>query len=256
MAGEKSILIDSSKCCGCGSCYFSCKAWNLLPASGGSRITDGSFSVVSDIRPQNWLIIERSTINGHLRALPLMCHHCSDAPCVKHCPANALSYNNGWVVVNSDLCIGCGACTTVCPYGAVSVYRADSREPLKKNTAYKCDGCTANYSDKPACVISCPTGAIEYGNRSRLIRKALRRVDKLRESYPQANLSGITEHKGENVLIIRMDSVLKNSKDIGHELMRVKSLYKTVSIFMRSCSAVSGHLYGFLHFIVTGKKIG
>ncbi|MBN2435204.1 MAG: 4Fe-4S dicluster domain-containing protein [Spirochaetes bacterium] len=256
MAGEKCILIDSSKCCGCGSCYFSCKSWNSIPASGGSRITDGEFSVIRDIRPQNWLIVKRGADDGRLRAWPDLCRHCSDALCVKHCPVEAISNQDGWVTINRDICIGCGACETVCPYGAVSVYRGDSKGVLKKNRAYKCDGCSENYSEKPACVVSCPTGALAYGNRSRLIRKAMRRVKKLKKEYPETRLYGINEYKGQNVLFINMKAVEheNNDEQLGYNLLQVKTLYKTVSMFTSSFSVMSGHIYGFLHFIVTGKK--
>lgn len=256
MAGEKCILLDSSKCCGCGSCYFSCKSWNSLPASGGSRITDGEFSVIQDIRPQNWLVIKRRSVEGRLRARPDLCRHCSDAPCVKHCPVEAISNQDGWVIINRDLCIGCGACETVCPYGSVSVYRGDSKGVLQKNRAYKCDGCTENYSDKPACVVSCPTAALEYGNRARLLRKAIRRIKKIKKEYPEARLYGINEYRGQNILFIsiKADKHEQKNEEQGYNLMQVKTLYKTVSMFTRSFSAASGRLYGLLHFIVTGKK--
>jgi formate dehydrogenase iron-sulfur subunit len=259
VAGEKSILIDSSRCCGCNSCYFSCKSWNSLPLSGGANKTDGDRSTVEDFRPQNWLVVRSSSDSESWSISPELCHHCSDAYCVKSCPVKAISYQSGWVVTDYDTCIGCGACTMACPYGAVKVHRADSRGFLQKGIAYKCDGCSVNYSSTPACVTNCPTGALQYDYRMKLIQKALKRVADLKKRYPEAHLTGLTEHRGENVLKIHTVSSNKQKISFDNSLIRtVNGLFSTVSIFTRTGSAAygfSGKLYRLLHFVVTGKKI-
>lgn len=130
-----------------------------------------------------------------------MCLHCEEPLCKEACPVSAIDIQNGWVVIDSQKCIGCGACVSACPY------RAIHRESYEGAKAVKCDGCMGAYSEKPRCAEACPTGALEYGYRSALIKKGMQRAD----SYGM-QLFGRDQHGGQNVLRIgTRETYSKNS---------------------------------------------
>ena len=137
------MFIDVSKCYGCYACMTACAAENNVPI--------GVF--------RTW--IERwATKGGTVIFVPKQCNHCENAPCVKPCPTGATyKTEDGLVLVNDDLCIGCGACIQACPYGA-RFYN-----PIK-GVVDKCTFCSHRiYQGKlPACVETCPTGARVFGD--------------------------------------------------------------------------------------------
>ena len=162
------LLIDLDVCVGCQACVISCKAWN----------TGGFLAPLTDLdaygaKPSGaWLnrvhgfeVGEGPT--GRTVHFPKNCFHCEDAPCVPVCPTGA-SYKraeDGIVLVNEDVCIGCGLCAWACPYGA---READPGERVMK----KCTLCIDRiYNDNleeidrvPVCVSTCPTGARLFGD--------------------------------------------------------------------------------------------
>jgi carbon-monoxide dehydrogenase iron sulfur subunit len=88
------------------------------------------------------------------RAIPIVCRHCEDAPCMHACIAGAISRTPDSVVTTDrDKCIGCWTCVMVCPYGVIG------RHP-EEHKAYRCDRCPD--LTLPACVAACPTRALVY----------------------------------------------------------------------------------------------
>ena len=89
----------------------------------------------------------------------IACMHCGDAPCITVCPTRALSRqtDQGIAAVKQDLCIGCHACATICPFGAPQFPEGA--------TMGKCDFCAGrvDYGPEPACVLTCPTKALGFG---------------------------------------------------------------------------------------------
>ncbi|MFF5232816.1 4Fe-4S dicluster domain-containing protein [Dactylosporangium sp. NPDC000521] len=126
---------------------------------------------------------------GDLRWLMMsdVCKHCTHAACLDVCPTGALFRTEfGTVVVQEDICNGCGYCIPACPYGVIDQRKEDGR-------AWKCTLCYDRIGDglTPACAKACPTESIQYGPLSELRERAGRRVEQLHAAgVPEARLYG------------------------------------------------------------------
>jgi formate dehydrogenase iron-sulfur subunit len=106
-----------------------------------------------------------------------VCKHCTHAACLDVCPTGALFRTEfGTVVVQEDICNGCGYCIPACPYGVIDQRKDDGR-------AWKCTLCYDRIGDglKPACATACPTESIQFGELDELRERAERRVAALQE---------------------------------------------------------------------------
>ncbi len=104
-----------------------------------------------------------------------VCKHCTHAACLDVCPTGALFRTEfGTVVVQEDICNGCGYCIPACPYGVIDQRQGDGR-------AWKCTLCYDRIGDglTPACAQACPTQSIQYGPLDELRERAAARVDAL-----------------------------------------------------------------------------
>jgi Fe-S-cluster-containing dehydrogenase component len=163
------LVIDLDICVGCHACAVNCKEWN----------TGGYHAPLTDQRPYDadplgvWFnrihTFEADDGDGGGRVVhfPKSCLHCDDAPCVTVCPTGA-SYkrvDDGIVLVDESMCIGCKLCSWACPYGAREF---DSDSGVMK----KCTLCIDRiYNENleevarvPACVSTCPVGARHFGD--------------------------------------------------------------------------------------------
>lgn len=140
------MVIDLTKCIGCHSCELSCKLENKVPVSV-------------------WRIWVKEGIKGHYPNvtrvyIPLLCNHCDNPTCVTVCPVKAsIKREDGIVIVDPHRCIGCRYCMAACPYGMRHI------NPLL-GIVQKCDFCLHRIleGEKPSCVISCPNGAMIFGD--------------------------------------------------------------------------------------------
>jgi formate dehydrogenase iron-sulfur subunit len=104
-----------------------------------------------------------------------VCKHCTHAACLDVCPTGALFRTEfGTVVVQQDVCNGCGYCVSACPYGVIDQRKDDGR-------VFKCTMCYDRLSvgEQPACAKACPTESIQYGDLDELRERAQQRVDTL-----------------------------------------------------------------------------
>ena len=105
-----------------------------------------------------------------------VCKHCTHAGCLDVCPTGALFRTEfGTVVVQQDICNGCGYCVSACPYGVIDRREGDGR-------AWKCTMCYDRLHDglEPACAKACPTDSIQFGPLDELRERAQQRVEQLR----------------------------------------------------------------------------
>ncbi len=107
-----------------------------------------------------------------------VCKHCTHAACLDVCPTGALFRTEfGTVVVQSDICNGCGYCVPACPYGVLGRREDDGR-------IFKCTLCydRLQVGQEPACAKACPTDSIHFGELSELHEMADQRVEELQEA--------------------------------------------------------------------------
>ena len=122
-----------------------------------------------------------------------VCKHCTHAGCLDVCPTGALFRTEfGTVVVQQDICNGCGYCVSGCPYGVIERREGDGR-------AWKCTMCYDRLHDglEPACAKACPTDSIQFGPLDELRERAALRVEQLHErGVTEARLYGHDPNDG------------------------------------------------------------
>ena len=176
------MVIDLKRCIGCYSCTVSCKEEHFLPPgifwNKVLMTHEGEYPTVTK------------------KILPVICNHCKEAVCVEICPTGASHRReDGIVLVDSDICVGCRACILACPYQHRSYFNGYTPYfggenytppeklgrhllPLEEGTAVKCTFCVERIEDgmsrglkpgldpdaTPACVNACPTDARVFGD--------------------------------------------------------------------------------------------
>lgn len=178
---EVAKLIDVTTCIGCKACQVACNEWNDLRGEVEENV--GIYDNPRDLAPETWTLMrftEHEDESGKLEWLIRKdgCMHCEDPGCLKACPAPGaiVQYSNGIVDFQSDHCIGCGYCVAGCPFNVPRISKKDNR-------AYKCTLCSDRVAvgQEPACVKTCPTGAISFGSKEDMKNLAAGRVSELNE---------------------------------------------------------------------------
>jgi formate dehydrogenase iron-sulfur subunit len=173
------FFTDTSICIGCKACEVACKEWNHVPEDG-LVFTGMSYDNTIGLGADTWrhvAFIEQSRAPGEMRWLMSsdVCKHCTHAACLDVCPTGALFRTEfGTVVVQEDVCNGCGYCVPACPYGVIDQRKEDGR-------VWKCTLCYDRLTTglEPACAKACPTDSIQFGVLDELRERAHRRVDTL-----------------------------------------------------------------------------
>jgi formate dehydrogenase iron-sulfur subunit len=196
------FFTDTSICIGCKACEVACKEWNNVPEDGLDW-TGFSHDNTQGLSADTWrhvMFVEQSRpVGGHesnfqrdgdgFRWLMAsdVCKHCTHAACLDVCPTGAIFRTEfGTVVVQADVCNGCGYCVPACPYGVLDKREDDGR-------IFKCTLCydRLEVGQEPACAKACPTDSIQFGVLDELRERAGRRVEQLQEAgVPQARLYG------------------------------------------------------------------
>ena len=188
------FFTDTTVCIGCKACEVACKEWNNLPADEVG-LTGHSYDNTGSLSANTWRHVafvekkardreadgygirenEQAAFQSGWLMMSDVCKHCHHAPCMEACPTGALFKTEfDTVVVQQDICNGCGYCVPACPFGVVDVSTTDGK-------AHKCTLCYDRLKGglEPACAKSCPTDSIQFGELSDLHARAKVRVEEL-----------------------------------------------------------------------------
>jgi formate dehydrogenase iron-sulfur subunit len=189
------FFTDTTVCIGCKACEVACKEWNLVP-DDGFVFTGNSYDNTGGLGASTWrhvafieqekpLRVETDAAGlggdgaGGLRWLMSsdVCKHCTEAACLDVCPTGSLFRTEfDTVVVQQDICNGCGYCVSACPFGVIDRREEDGR-------VWKCTLCydRVGVGLEPACAKACPTKSIQFGPLEELRSRAGQRVATLHE---------------------------------------------------------------------------
>lgn len=176
---QKGLLIDTTLCVGCMSCYMACKEINGLPNTDQTELDRNTFTVVKRVKGYN---VRR------------LCMHCVNPACVSVCPVGALQKTpEGPVIYEAYRCIGCRYCMMACPF-QIPTYEWHGMTPRVR----KCFMCYQKRVSKglpTACAEACPYGATIFGAREQLLAIARKRIlfhpkQYVRHIYGESELGG------------------------------------------------------------------
>ena len=200
---RKGFFTDTSICIGCKACEVACKEWNGVPEDGLDFL-GSSYDNTGALGASTWrhvTFIEQPTSaqqqGSELAGEPSdrpefrwlmssdVCKHCTSAACLDVCPTGSLFRSEfGTVVVQEDICNGCGYCVPACPFGVID--RRIGEKGVVKNAgiAQKCTLCYDRLGEgmTPACAQACPTQSIQFGDVEELRERAAGRVATLLEA--------------------------------------------------------------------------
>jgi formate dehydrogenase iron-sulfur subunit len=143
---EVGFVTDSSICIGCKACEVACKQWNDVPADD-IRYLSSSYDNTGELSANSWrhvAFIEKVRPDGQVAWLMNsdVCKHCKEAACLDVCPTGAIFHTEfDTVVVQADVCNGCGYCIPACPFGVLSRREGAVTRPETNRIAPKCTLC-------------------------------------------------------------------------------------------------------------------
>jgi formate dehydrogenase iron-sulfur subunit len=212
-AQRMGFFTDTTVCIGCKACEVACKQWNDLPADRSHAPKGHAYDYTGDLSASTWRhvhlvelpprhddmdLVDWAQDGGEPRWVFMsdVCKHCTNAGCLDACPTGALIRTEfQTVIVQPDVCNGCGYCVPACPFGVID------RDPYDGRAA-KCTLCYDRLQDgmEPACAKTCPTDSIQFGEWDELVERARARVATLHErGLERAYLYGIDDDPADQL---------------------------------------------------------
>jgi formate dehydrogenase iron-sulfur subunit len=183
---SKGLLIDLTRCVGCGECVSACLTAHDLPGDASS-VTGLSATALTALTETNGVYVRQ------------LCRHCVTPSCVSVCPVEAFRKTpEGPVVYDASRCMGCRYCMQACPFG---IPKYEWNDPVP--AVVKCDFCASRQAEgkQTACAEACPEGATLFGTRDELLAEAKRRLAEEPDKYFQ-HIYGENEVGGTSVLFL------------------------------------------------------
>ncbi|HKU66602.1 MAG TPA: 4Fe-4S dicluster domain-containing protein [Candidatus Baltobacteraceae bacterium] len=187
------FFTDTTLCIGCKACEVACKEWNELPQDG-YNFTGMSYDNTGELSGDTWRHVafveqferagEKPQGKGRWLMESDVCKHCTHAGCLDVCPTGAIIRTEfGTVVIQDDVCNGCGYCVVACPFGVIT-------EQKQEGTMGKCTLCydRLKAGEEPACAKACPTDSIQFGAVDELRERAQQRLDRVQQRFEGAQL--------------------------------------------------------------------
>src|SRR5512143_2334125 len=254
---EVAKLIDTTKCIGCKACQVACMEWNDTRDAIGNN--HGVLDNPMDLTENSWTVMRYAEVETD-RGLEWLirkdgCMHCADPGCLKACPAPGaiVQYSNGIVDFQEENCIGCGYCITGCPFNIPRLSKKDSK-------VYKCTLCSDRVAVglEPACIKTCPTGALVFGTKQDMIHHAEGRVADLKErGYANAALYNPQGVGGTHVMdVLQHGDKPELYADLPKDphISPLVSLWKGVTKPLMSLGIGLAVFAGFFHIVTAGPK--
>ncbi|HEY1610000.1 MAG TPA: formate dehydrogenase subunit beta [Paraburkholderia sp.] len=257
--GDVAKLIDVSKCIGCKACQTACMEWNDLRDEIGYNT--GVYDNPHDLTEDSWTVMrfsEYENPDGNLEWLIRKdgCMHCADPGCLKACPAPGaiVQYTNGIVDFHEENCIGCGYCIAGCPFNIPRLSKTE-------HVVYKCSLCSDRVAvgQEPACVKTCPTGAIVFGSKADMKLHAAERIVDLKErGFENAGLYDPPGVGGTHVMYVlhhadrpSLYHGLPDDPRISPMVRLWKGIAKPIALAGLALAALGG----FFHYVRTGPNV-
>jgi formate dehydrogenase iron-sulfur subunit len=194
----KAFFVDTTLCTACRGCQIACKQWNQLPATKTQQW--GSMQNPRDLSFDTYKVVR---FEEHMGAdqrpvwyfFPDQCRHCVEPPCLEAAEDQApggitIDKETGAVLYDKDKLQKTRPETVIeaCPF---DIPRAQE----KTGFLAKCTMCVDRVHNGllPACVKTCPTGAMNFGARDKMVALARKRLAEVEEKYPKATLTGIED---------------------------------------------------------------
>jgi Fe-S-cluster-containing dehydrogenase component len=166
------VLVDTTRCIGCRNCEIACGQENGMDVPDVAN--DGALELKRETDDERWTVVNRyETDKGEVFAKK-QCLHCWQPACVSACLTNAMyKTKEGPVIWREDKCMGCRLCMVSCPF-SMPKFEYDEWNPRVQ----KCNMCKSRLDEgkKPACVESCPTDALRFGQKRELMEIARVRI--------------------------------------------------------------------------------
>lgn len=234
---QMSILTDVTMCIGCEECVKACKQTNETGEDQPWRWQ----KKIDDLSATRWTTIIQRPNRHYVRK---QCRHCVEPACASVCPVGAMhKTEEGPVVYNSKICMGCRYCMMACPYG-IPRYTWASAVPYVRKCVMCYHKIKSGELEQPACTKACPQKATIYGERQELIQLARQRIEEKPSLYVN-KVFGEHEVGGSSVLYLSDIDLdfLGWKKDLGDEPLPMKTwvvLNKVPGIFVGVGAAMFG----------------